>query len=417
MTQKGPEYYDEVYSGDYDGEGYFSLHSEIIKHLPKDKNSTILDLGCGPGLVLKMMSTHGYKDIYGVDFSRVALGKASDRNPELSERLIESDITQVSHALQHLGRKFDCILLVEVLEHIKKDREVIDIWMEFLKPDGFILGSVPNGQKSPEVTESHVRLYTQKSFLTRFDHPGRILNWDFWGTQNYALFKFWKTCPDPVLSFVVPVYDGDHYLTPTLLTLMKQTREDIEIVIVNDGWPNTKALMKWWEKRDARISFYDLPKNHGVVYARNFGNKKAKAPIIAVSDQDDLSVPQRAQWTIEIFEKHPEIDCLYSPYHECNVLGQPLNKIDSQDMNREIFLKGGFTWFHSSAAYRRDDILELPYRSRKGCTDDWVFLDEWTKAGKKFYRTEEVLANCRRIPGGEMQKRRQEMGLPPSFVL
>jgi len=161
------------------------------------------------------------------------------------------------------------------------------------------------------------------------------------------------------------------------------------------------------------IRYYRLRENRGVVFARNFGNKKARADLIGVSDQDDISLPERSEVTLKTFAQHPEISCLYSSYYECDVDGEPMVFMD-----RAIFDKKQWkTWFHSSAAYRKKDILELPYRKREGCTDDWVFLDRWTKAGKVFYPIKEVLANCRRLPTGVMADRRRQMGAQPNYVL
>ncbi len=245
-----------------------------------------------------------------------------------------------------------------------------------------------------------------------------MLNRSLEGRQNFIFFKFYKTIPKPRLSFVIPAFNGDYCISKTLMTLINQTIEDIEIIIVNDASPDyTHDLMKWWRKNDCRIRYFRLTKNRGVVNARNFGNRKAQAPIIAVSDQDDLSLPQRAEVTLKTFKEHPGIDVLYSSYHECDVDGEPIAKYDAEEMNREIFEKHTWkTWFHSSAAYRKQDILNLPYRKHKDSTDDWVFLDDWTKANKKFYPIQEVLANCVRLPTGVMAQRRQEAGMPPNYV-
>ncbi len=233
-----------------------------------------------------------------------------------------------------------------------------------------------------------------------------------------SFFQFWKNVPDPRLSFVVPLFNGDHYLSETIQSLVNQTVEEIEVVAVNDASPDyTHDLMKWWVKNDARVRYFRFGKNRGVIHARNFGNRQAKAPLIAVSDQDDVSLPTRAEKTLQIFSENPEIDVLYSSYYECDVDGEPLVKYDAEEMNREVFENKKFkTWFHSSAAYRRRDILEIPYRQVEECTDDWVFLDDWTKAGKRFHPIEEVLANCRRLPTGVMAERRRQSGLGPNFV-
>ena len=221
----------------------------------------------------------------------------------------------------------------------------------------------------------------------------------------------------PKVSFVIPVYDGDSYLAETLNTIRGQSIQDIEIIVIDDYSPDfTPDLMDWFCKQDSRSIYKRLEQNGGVCEARNYGNKLANAEIICVSDQDDLSYPYRAEFTYKFFQKAKHIDCLTSAYNECNVDGHPKRNFMPPHMTREIFESGQFVWMHSSAAYRKADILALPYREEDQKTDDYVFLDDWTKAGKKFWTVKKVLADCRRLPFGVMNIRRKVQGLEPSYI-
>lgn len=221
----------------------------------------------------------------------------------------------------------------------------------------------------------------------------------------------------PKASFVVPVYNGDAYLAETIESIRNQTEKDIEIIVVDDCSPDfTEDLMEWYVKQDPRIRYFRLEENQGVCYARNFGNEKAESEYIFVNDQDDLSMPERVKISLEYMEAHPEVDCITSAYEECDVRGRPVRVFTPEDMTRDVFLKERFTWFHSSACYRRKDVLLLPYRVVAGNTDDWTFLDDWTSAGKKFKTIDKVLARCRRLPWGVMQQRRAARGMAPSYV-
>ena len=175
--------------------------------------------------------------------------------------------------------------------------------------------------------------------------------------------------------------------------------------------------MDYYIHLDDRIKYHRFERNVGVCEARNFGNQTATADLICVSDQDDLSDPRRAIYSYSYMTKHPDIDCLTSYYYECNVDGIRANKCSAPQMDRATFEDGHFTWYHSSACYRKQDILALPYKYADGVTDDWQFLDDWTKAGKKFHTTKAVLGYCRRLPWGVMQHRRAMQGMEPSYIL
>src|SRR4030067_1741131 len=223
----------------------------------------------------------------------------------------------------------------------------------------------------------------------------------------------------PKVSFVVPVYDGDAYLAETLESIRNQSLKDIEIIVIDDCSPDfTPELMEWYIKQDVRIKYHRFEHNKGVQEARNFGNQLAESDLICVCDHDDLCTKHRALYSYHYMNHRPEIDCLTSNYWELNVDGQQINHFyDVPRMTRELFKNNGYVWFHSSACYRKKDILELPYRMVDGETDDYTFLDDWTKAGKKFKTVKKVLANCRRTPWSVMQYRRKMQGLEPSYYL
>lgn len=222
----------------------------------------------------------------------------------------------------------------------------------------------------------------------------------------------------PKASIVIPVFEGDAYISETIESIRNQTVKDIEIIIINDCSPDyADDILSWYVKQDDRIKYHLFETNHGVCYARNYGNERAESDILLVSDQDDLSMPNRVEVSLAFMNAHPEIDCITSAYQECNVEGHPVKEFTPEDMTREVFERGNFTWFHSSACYRKNAILALPYREVQGVTDDWEFLNSWTRAGKKFKTLPEVLGLLRRLPGGQMQQRRAAMGLQPSYVL
>lgn len=423
MEQKA-EYYDRIYTEPYDWKQYRSTYERLIKHLPTNKKVRIFDMGCGVGGFLTVCWENGYKNLSGIDFSQNAIRQATELLPKEFDksRLVIGDLNFITDMFIRQAIKVDVIVMIELLEHIEEDVELVKKARKLLKKDGFIIGTVPNRQMPPEVVESHVRMYDERSFMERFQMPGRLLQRSKIGESilHFVIFKFWEKTPEPKISFVIPAYGGDHYLSETIDSLVQQTIEEIEIIVVNDASPDyTHDLMQWWMKNDSRIRYFRLKENKGVVYARNYGNRQAKAPIICVSDQDDLSMPERAEKTLRIFQNYPKTDVVYSAFYETDVDGEPLTKYDAEPMNRDIFVKGTWkTWFHSSAAYRRKDILELPYkRARNGETDDWMFLETWTKAGKQFKPIQEVLANCRRLPSGVMAQRRKQAGLPPNFSL
>ncbi|MFR0779345.1 MAG: glycosyltransferase [Zhenhengia sp.] len=89
------------------------------------------------------------------------------------------------------------------------------------------------------------------------------------------------------VSIVVPIYNVEKYLDRSIQSLISQSLQDIEIILVNDGSEdNSLAICKNYERRDKRIKVIDKP-NGGVSSARNEGIKVATGEYIGFIDPDD----------------------------------------------------------------------------------------------------------------------------------
>lgn len=93
------------------------------------------------------------------------------------------------------------------------------------------------------------------------------------------------------ISVIVPVYNADKYLTRCLDSLMSQTYQNIEIILVNDGSTDTsKDIIEEYKHKDNRIVSVHKP-NGGESSARNMGLDTAKGTYIAFVDSDDCIHP------------------------------------------------------------------------------------------------------------------------------
>ena len=90
------------------------------------------------------------------------------------------------------------------------------------------------------------------------------------------------------VSIIVPVYNTQDYLKKCLDSLVNQTYNNIEIILINDGSPDNseKIILKYKEKYPKLIKYYKQ-KNKGQGAARNLGIKKASGDYITFVDSDD----------------------------------------------------------------------------------------------------------------------------------
>lgn len=90
-----------------------------------------------------------------------------------------------------------------------------------------------------------------------------------------------------LVSIIVPVYNTSKYLEKCLYSLIEQTIQNIEIIVVNDGsTDDSLKIAKNIAKKDNRIKVFSKP-NGGLSSARNFGIEKSSGEYIGFVDSDD----------------------------------------------------------------------------------------------------------------------------------
>jgi glycosyltransferase involved in cell wall biosynthesis len=98
----------------------------------------------------------------------------------------------------------------------------------------------------------------------------------------------------PLVSAILPVYNGERYLSETLESLLRQTYPALEVIAIDDGSRDRSPaiLDGYGQKFGGRLRIIHIP-NSGVSSARNAGVEKARGSYIAFIDQDDLWTPDK----------------------------------------------------------------------------------------------------------------------------
>jgi len=105
-------------------------------------------------------------------------------------------------------------------------------------------------------------------------------------------------------SVIIPLYNKANFIENTIKSILNQTFQDFEIIVVNDG-STDKSEEKLLLFKDSRIRYF--PKeNEGVSIARNFGIEKAKSNFITFLDADDYWYPDFLEVMHEAIKKFPE---------------------------------------------------------------------------------------------------------------
>lgn len=115
----------------------------------------------------------------------------------------------------------------------------------------------------------------------------------------------------PRVSVLLPVFNGEAYLIGAIESILSQSYQDFEILVVDDGSTDrTPDLLKQLQSRDSRLRVFTLEHNQGISSALNTGLQHARGELIARLDADDICLPDRFQRQVDYFQSHPEVGLL-----------------------------------------------------------------------------------------------------------
>jgi glycosyltransferase involved in cell wall biosynthesis len=190
-----------------------------------------------------------------------------------------------------------------------------------------------------------------------------------------------------IISIVIPVFNAELYIEHTIRSILNQTFQDFEIIIINDG--STDNSLKIIEKTaldDKRINFKSIL-NSGVSNARNVGLKSAKSKYILFLDADDLLSTNFLHDRITFLESHQEYSICGSSISTFSMEGdysKTTMHAPVENGLRDILLYNPIVASIPSNLIIRADKLkkyEIKFRSSLNSTADKFFLLELFNAG------------------------------------
>ncbi len=138
----------------------------------------------------------------------------------------------------------------------------------------------------------------------------------------------------PLVSVVIPSYNQAEYLKQALNSLIDQTYQNWEAVVVNDGsTDNTKEVMDFYAKKDLRIRPFSKP-NGGITSALNEGVEHCRGEFFCWLSSDDLFYPEKIQAQVEAFNNLSEDYALV--YGSFDLLQEETQKLDIQPFAEPI---------------------------------------------------------------------------------
>ena len=191
---------------------------------------------------------------------------------------------------------------------------------------------------------------------------------------------------NPRISVVVPLFNKEPYVCRAINSVLAQTFQDLEVVVINDGsTDHGPELVR--QMQDPRIRLIDQ-ENAGVSAARNRGIKEAKSELIAFLDADDEWLPDFLQTIVGLADRYPNAGAYATGYLLLKDGNHAYRKMTIRGGSErcgcyfDLLRSGAGTWTSSNIAVRRAVFDKVGFfRVGHKLAED---LDMWFRIGLRY---------------------------------
>ena len=208
----------------------------------------------------------------------------------------------------------------------------------------------------------------------------------------------------PLVSVIIPAYNAAEFIGDALDSVFAQTFWAFEVIVINDGSPDTEQLERVVERYPSNLR-YIKQENQGAAAARNAGLRAARGEFVAFLDADDTWLPTFLEKQMELL-KNTGADLVFADallFGDSRLQGRTFMQVDAPtgDVTAENLLRVKVTVLTSTVLARKAPVLDVglfDVSLRRGQDFDlWLKL---AKAGARFAYSREVLAHHRIVESG-----------------
>ena len=210
----------------------------------------------------------------------------------------------------------------------------------------------------------------------------------------------------PLVSFLLPAYNGAATLGPALDSLAEQTERDHEVVVVDDGSTDgTGELLAARAGPRLRVVRID---HAGLLPALNRGLAECRGPYVARMDADDVCRPDRLERQLQVAESDRGVGVVGARVEVFSTDGEVAegfrryvewqnSLVSHEEICREIFIESPIA--HPSALLRREELIALGGYEERGWAEDYDLWLRYHAAGRRFAKVAAPLLRWREHPG------------------
>ena len=205
--------------------------------------------------------------------------------------------------------------------------------------------------------------------------------------------------PEPLLSVLLCVYNDELYLGEALDSILEQTFENFELILVDDGSTDASLrIAKEYQNQDSRVVVLEHKSNQGLLKSLHTGLKRCTGRYVARMDSDDISLPTRFAEQLAFLQTNLDIDLVGSNVEIFKSPSPPLTTTASTEVVAQALpvstgikkiitfptLPGTIRWSmhfycslgHPTVMFKRSLLDVASYSTQYKYTEDY---DLWTR--------------------------------------
>ena len=171
---------------------------------------------------------------------------------------------------------------------------------------------------------------------------------------------------NPLVSIIIPVFNGSNYVKEAIDSALGQTYENIEILVVNDGSKDDGKTEEIAKSYKGRIRYF-YKENGGVATALNMGIDNMRGEYFSWLSHDDVYYPIKVETQVEFLRKYNRKDLI--SYSDLDIINSSSNKVSS--IKLENVSPENFRYAITLSSFVHGCSLLIP----KECFDKWGVFD------------------------------------------
>ena len=188
----------------------------------------------------------------------------------------------------------------------------------------------------------------------------------------------------PLITVITAVYNGAAYIESTIRSILNQTVNDFEYIIIDDA-STDDSVQKILSFNDSRIKLIQNLSNKKLVETRNIGLAAASGRYVALIDHDDIALKYRFEEQLKYLEADPElvlVGCLAEDIDEYGLkIESRIVRTDSpSQLKARLLFRNSIV--NSTLLFRRNIECEMRYHVNFPLSEDYDFIERISHFGK-----------------------------------